>query len=172
MAFRIQNPVSSLFWEVDDGYRIRLGDKGSVYTHEENGSIVNVDTGMSLRVAGNKIVEGDWASFWTIEDGVISIDAEHIAQYDETSTSMRVASAPASWVLVPIGGAPVPEAESVPEAEEVPETEPVTEVEEVPEAEPVPEAEEVPEAEPVPEAAEVPEAEPDAQAADEVKDIE
>ena len=126
MAFRIQDPSSNLFWEVDSGYRIRLGDKGSVYTHEDDGSIVNVDTAMPLRVAGNKIVEGDWASFWTIIDGVISIDVEHIAQYDETSSSLRVASAPASWVLVPVAA---PEAESAPEAEPVPEAEAAPEAE-------------------------------------------
>jgi len=120
MAFRIQDPVTSLFWEVDDGYRIRFGEKGSVYTHEDDGSIVNVDTGKPLRVAGNKIVEGDWASFWTIADGVISIDVEHIAQYDEVSSSLRVAGTPASWVLVPEGtpvAVPEPEPVSVPEPE-------------------------------------------------------
>lgn len=137
MAFRIQDPVTSLFWEVDDGYRIRLGEKGSVYTHEEDSSIVNVDTGMPLRVAGNKIVEGDWASYWSIVDGVISNDDGHIAQYDETSSTIRVADAPASWVLVPVA-APVavpepvaaPEPVAIPEVEE--EVEPEVEEEDVP----------------------------------------
>jgi hypothetical protein len=146
MAFRIQDPVTSLFWEVDAGYRIRLCEKGSVYTHEEDGSIVNVDTGMPLRVAGNKIVEGDWASYWSIVDGVISIDDVHIAQYDETSSSIRVADAPASWVLIPTG-APVaaPEPVVVPEPVAVPEPEPEVEEEDVAVSEPeVEEDEDVP----------------------------
>ena len=114
MAFRIQDPVSSLFWEVDEGLRIRLGDKGSVYTHLADGSITNVDTGRLIRTAGNKIVESDWGTAWKIEDGVISMDTEHIIQYDETSSSLRVATSPASWILVTADGAPV----AVPEVEE------------------------------------------------------
>jgi len=120
MAFRVQDPVSSLFWEVDSGYRIRLGEKGSVYTHNSDGSIVNVETGMTLRLVGNKVVEGDWAAFWTIADGVISMDIEHIIQYDETSSTLRVASTPAApWIIIPEGSVPEPEvAEPEPEDEE------------------------------------------------------
>lgn len=127
MAFRVQDQVSSLFWEVDDGHRVRLGEKGSVYTQNADGSITNVDTEMPLRLSGNKLVEGDWSVSWTIADGVISMDSEHIVQYDECSSSLRVASSPASWVIVPVGGsapvaAPVPE--PVPEPVTVPEPEP------------------------------------------------
>jgi len=129
MAFRVQDPVSSLFWEVDTGYRIRLGEKGSVYTHNSDGSIVNVETGMTLRLVGNKVVEGDWAAFWTIADGVISMDIEHIIQYDETSSTLRVASTPAvPWIIVPEGSEAAPEPEvaepepevAEPEEEDVP----------------------------------------------------
>ena len=120
MAFRIQDPVSSLFWEVDEGLRIRLREKGSVYAHLADGFITNVDTGRLIRTAGNKIVEGDWATAWNIEDGVISMDTEHIIQYDETSSGLRVATSPASWILVPADGAPVavPEPVAVPAEEE------------------------------------------------------
>lgn len=133
MAFRVQDPVSSLFWEVDAGHRIRLGEKGSVYIHNADGSITNVDTGMPLRLSGNKLVEGDWSVSWTIADGVISMDAEHIVQYDECSSSLRVASSPASWVIIPIGSAapaPVPEPEPVAVAEPEPEPESEPESEE------------------------------------------
>ena len=141
MAFRVQDPVSSLFWEVDSGYRIRLGEKGSVYTHNSDGSIVNVETGMTLRLVGNKVVEGDWAAFWTIADGVISMDIEHIIQYDETSSTLRVASTPAApWIIIPEGSVPEPEV-AVPEPEvAVPEPEVAEPEPEV--AEPEPEDEE------------------------------
>jgi len=125
MAFRVQDPVSSLFWEVDTGYRIRLGEKGSVYTHNSDGSIVNVETGMTLRLVGNKVVEGDWAAFWTIADGVISMDIEHIIQYDETSSTLRVASTPAvPWIIVPEGSEAAPEPEVAEPEPEVAEPEP------------------------------------------------
>ena len=115
MAFRIQDPSSKLFWEVDGGDRIRLGDKGSVYTHDSaTGFIVNVDTGMNINIPGNIVMEGGWPTVWTIEDGVISIDTENIVQYDEDTLSLRVTSVPASWVLIPVGA---PEAEPVPEPE-------------------------------------------------------
>jgi hypothetical protein len=134
MAFRIQDPSSKLFWEVDGGYRIRLGDKGSVYTHDSStGFIVNVDTGMNINIPGNILMEGEWPTAWKIEDGVISIDTDHIAQYDEGTLSIRVSSMTASWVLIPVGGAPVAEAEPVTEVEPVAEAEPVTEAEPVPE---------------------------------------
>jgi hypothetical protein len=137
MAFRVQDPVSGLFWEVDAGYRIRLAEKGSVYIYNTDGAIVNSDTGMPLRIAGNKVVEGDWSVKWQIVDGVISMDDEHIIQYDECSESLRVASTPASWVLVPAGSEPVavavmPVAAPEPEPVAVPEPEPVA----VPEPEP------------------------------------
>ena len=123
MAFRIQDPITSLFWEVDAGYRIRLGDKGSVYTLDgATGFIVNVDTGMNINIPGNVLMEGGWPTVWKIEDGVISVDADHIVQYDEGTLSLRVTSTPASWVLVPVGPpAPAVEAEpvSVVEAEPV-----------------------------------------------------
>lgn len=132
MAFRVQDPISSLFWEVDDGYRIRLGEKGSVYTQNADGSITNVDTGMPLRLAGNKLVEGDWSVSWTIADGVISMDSEHIVQFDECSSSLRVAPSSASWVIVPVGAIaaapePEPEPEAAPEPVTVPEPEPESE---------------------------------------------
>lgn len=131
MAFRVQDPVSGLFWEVDGGYRIRLAEKGSIYTHCDSLAIVNTETGMPLRIAGNKVIEGDWPVKWRIVDGTISMDDEHIIQYDECSSSLRVASTPASWVLVPAGAEPIdePVAESV--AESV--AEPESEDEEVPE---------------------------------------
>ena len=136
MAFRVQDPVSSLFWEVDTGYRIRLGEKGSVYTHRSDGSIANVETGMTLRLVGNKVVEGDWAVFWTIADGVISMDIEHIIQYDETSSTLRVASTPAvPWIIVPEGSEAAPEPEVAEPEPEV--AEPEVEVVE-PEEEDVP----------------------------------
>ena len=136
MAFRVQDPVSGLFWEVDGGYRIRLAEKGSVYTHCDSLAIVNTETGMPLRIAGNKVVEGDWPVKWRIVDGTISMDDEHIIQYDESSECLRVASTPASWVLVPAGAEPVA---VVPE----PVAEPVAVVPE-PVAEPESEDEEVP----------------------------
>ena len=128
MAFRVQDPVSGLFWEVDGGYRIRLAEKGSVYTHDDSSAIVNTETGMPLRIAGNKVVEGDWPAKWRIVDGTISMDDEHIIQYDESSECLRVASTPASWVLVPAGAEPVvvvpePVAEPVTEPEADSETE-------------------------------------------------
>ena len=123
MAFRVQDPVSGLFWEVDGGYRIRLAEKGSVYIHDDSLAIVNTETGMPLRIAGNKVIEGDWPVKWRIVDGTISMDDEHIIQYDECSSSLRVASTPASWVLVPAGAEPVAEPVAEPESEdeEVPE---------------------------------------------------
>jgi len=149
MAFRVQDRVSSLFWEVDAGYRIRLGEKGSVYTHGADGSIMNVETGMTLRVAGNKVIEGDWAVSWTIADGVVSMDVEHIIQYDDMSSSLRVASTPVSWNIVPEGSAPAPVPEVV-ASEPEPEPEPEVVASE-PEPEPVPEVvASEPEPEPVP----------------------
>ena len=133
MAFRVQDPVSGLFWEVDGGYRIRLAEKGSVYIHDDSSAIVNTETGMPLRIAGNKVIEGDWPVKWRIVDGTISMDDEHIIQYDECSSSLRVASTPASWVLVPVGAEPVA---VVPEPVAVvpePVAEPESEDEEVPE---------------------------------------
>jgi hypothetical protein len=128
MAFRVQDPVSGLFWEVDAGHRIRLAEKGSLYIYNTDGAIVNSDTGMPLRIAGNKVIEGDWPVKWQIVDGVISVDDEHIIQYDECSETLRVASTPSSWVLVPAGtdsvvasvAEPVtePEAESETESDE------------------------------------------------------
>ena len=122
MAFRVQDPASGLFWEVDDGYRIRLTEKGSLYIHDDSSAIVNTETGMPLRIAGNKVVEGDWPVKWRIVDGTISMDDEHIIQYDESSECLRVASTPASWVLVPAGtdsvvAEPVAEPVTEPEAE-------------------------------------------------------
>lgn len=130
MAFRVQDPVSGLFWEVDGGYRIRLAEKGSVYTHDDSSAIVNTETGMPLRIAGNKVIEGDWPVKWRIVDGTISMDDEHIIQYDECSSSLRVASTPFSWVLVPAGAEPVA---VVPEPVAEPVAEPESEDEEVPE---------------------------------------
>jgi hypothetical protein len=77
---------------------------------------------------------------WQIVDGVISIDDEHIIQYDECSESLRVASTPASWVLVPAGSEPVavavmPVAAPEPEPVAVPEPEPVAAPEPEPETE-------------------------------------
>jgi hypothetical protein len=121
MAFRIQDPSSKLFWEVDGGDRVRLGDKGSVYTHDSaTGFIVNADTGMNINIPGNVVMEGGWPTVWTIEDGVISIDADHIIQYDEDTLSLRVSSVPASWVLIPDGAptATPEEPEAVPEEPE------------------------------------------------------
>ena len=125
MAFRVQDPSSKLFWEVDAGYRIRLGDKGSVYTQDgATGFIVNVDTGMNINIPGNVLMEGGWPTVWKIEDGVISVDTDHIVQYDEGTLSLRVTSTPASWVLVPAGApavAPVveePVEEAAPVVEE------------------------------------------------------
>jgi hypothetical protein len=134
MAFRVQDPVSGLFWEVDAGHRIRLAEKGSLYIYNTDGAIVNTETGMPLRIAGNKIIEGDWPVKWQIVDGTISMDDEHIIQYDECSASLRVASTPASWVLVPAVASAAPEPGAVPEPEPVvvPEPEPET----VPEPEP------------------------------------
>ena len=152
MAFRIQDPITSLFWEVDAGYRIRLGDKGSVYTQDgATGFMVNVDTGMNINIPGNVLMEGGWPTVWKIEDGVISVDADHIVQYDEGTLSLRVTSTPASWVLVPVGApAAVPMVEAAPVSKKVA---PVVEVEPVPEAQPVVvEVAPVVEVEPVPEA--------------------
>jgi hypothetical protein len=138
MAFRIQDPASKLFWEVDGGDRIRLGDKGSVYTHDSaTGFIVNVDTGMNINIPGNVVMEGGWPTVWTIEDGVISVDADHIIRYDEDMLYLRATSDPASWVLVPVGApvaAPEPVAAPVaaPEPEAEPETAPEPEEEDVP----------------------------------------
>jgi hypothetical protein len=147
MAFRVQDPVSGLFWEVDAGHRIRLTEKGSLYIYNTDGSIVNSDTGMPLRIAGNKVIEGDWPVKWQIVDGVISVDDEHIIQYDECSETLRVASTPASWVQVPAGASAAPEPVAVPEPEPVavPEPEPVA----VPE--PEAESESASESEPEPE---------------------
>jgi hypothetical protein len=132
MAFRIQDPITSLFWEVDAGYRIRLGDKGSVYTQDgATGFMVNVDTGMNINIPGNVLMEGGWPTVWKIEDGVISVDTDHIVQYDEGTLSLRVTSTPASWVLVPVGApaaAPVAEEPAVVE-EPVEEAAPVVEEE-------------------------------------------
>jgi hypothetical protein len=120
MAFRIQDPSSKLFWEVDGGYRIRLGANGSVYTHDSaTGFIVNVDTGMNINIPGNIVMEGDWPAMWTIENGIISMDSEHIIRYDEDMLSLRVTSESASWVLIPEGG-PVAAPEPVEEDEAVP----------------------------------------------------
>jgi hypothetical protein len=139
MAFRIQDPVTSLFWEVDDGYRIRLGDKGSVYTQDgTTGFIVNVDTGMNINIPGNVLMEGGWPTVWKIEDGVISVDADHIVQYDEGTLSLRVTSTPASWVLIPVGAPAV-----APVVEETVAEEPAVEAEPLAE-EPVEEDEDVP----------------------------
>ena len=132
MAFRVQDPSSKLFWEVDAGYRIRLGDKGSVYTQDgATGFMVNVDTGMNINIPGNVLMEGGWPTVWKIEDGVISVDTDHIVQYDEGTLSLRVTSTPASWVLVPAGApavAPVVEEPAVVE-EPVEEAAPVVEEE-------------------------------------------
>jgi hypothetical protein len=126
MAFRIQDPNTSLFWEVDAGYRIRLGDKGSVYTQDgATGFIVNVDTGMNINIPGNVLMEGGWPTVWKIEDGVISVDADHIVQYDEGTLSLRVTSTPASWVLVPVGAPVVAPAVEEPVVEAEPEVVPV-----------------------------------------------
>ena len=132
MAFRIRDPASKLFWEVDGGDRIRLGDKGSVYTHNSaTGFIVNVDTGMNINIPGNVVMEGGWPTVWTIEDGVISVDADHVIRYDEDMLYLRATSDPASWVLVPVG-APVaaPEPVAAPVAVPEPEAEPEAEPEE------------------------------------------
>ena len=167
MAFRIQDPITSLFWEVDAGYRIRLGDKGSVYTQDgATGFMVNVDTGMNINIPGNVLMEGGWPTVWKIEDGVISVDTDHIVQYDEGTLSLRVTSTPASWVLVPAGAPAVaPVVEEPVEEEEQDEDVPVARsaalIEEALNAKA---ADEATEAEPEPEVA--------AQAADEVKDIE
>ena len=142
MAFRVQDPSSKLFWEVDAGYRIRLGDKGSVYTQDgATGFIVNVDTGMNINFPGNVLMEGGWPTVWKIEDGVISVDTDHIVQYDEGTLSLRVTSTPASWVLVPVGApAAVPVVEAAPVSKKVAPVSkmvaPVVEVEPVPEAQP------------------------------------
>lgn len=130
MAFRIQDPITSLFWEVDAGYRIRLGDKGSVYTQDgATGFIVNVDTGMNINFPGNVLMECGWPTVWTIEDGVISVDTDHIVQYDEGTLSLRVTSTPASWFLIPVG-APAVAPVVAPVAEEpVEEAAPVVEEE-------------------------------------------
>jgi len=80
---------------------------------------------MTLRLVGNKVVEGDWAAFWTIADGVISMDIEHIIQYDETSSTLRVASTPAvPWIIVPEGSEAAPEPEVAEPEPEVAEPEP------------------------------------------------
>lgn len=169
MAFRIQDPSSKLFWEVDGGDRIRLGDKGSVYTHDSaTGFIVNVDTGMNINIPGNVVMEGGWPTAWVIEDGVIFIDAEHIIRYDEDLLYLRATSEPASWVLVPEGVtvAAAPEPVAVPEAEEeAPEA--VAEPEEA-EEEAEPEEEDVP----VARSAALIEEALNAQAAEELKDNE
>jgi hypothetical protein len=134
MAFRIQDPSSKLFWEVDGGNRIRLGDKGSVYTHDSaTGFIVNVDTGMNVNIPGKVVMEGGWPTVWVIEDGVISVDAEHIIRHDEDLLYLRVTSDPASWVLVPVAApVAVPEPVAAPVAVPEPVAAPVA----VPEAEP------------------------------------
>ena len=147
MAFRVQDPVSGLFWEVDAGHRIRLAEKGSLYIYNTDGAIVNSDTGMPLRIAGNKVIEGDWPVKWQIVDGVISVDDEHIIQYDECSETLRVASTPSSWVMVPAGASAAPEPVAAPEPEPVaaPEPEPVAAPEPEPVAVPEPESEPEPE---------------------------
>lgn len=64
-------------------------------------------------------MEGGWPTVWKIEDGVISVDTDHIVQYDEGTLSLRVTSTPASWVLIPVGApAAVPVVEAEPLAEE------------------------------------------------------
>jgi hypothetical protein len=96
------------------------------------------------------VMEGDWATSWTIEDGVISVDSDHIIQYDEGIEALRVTNTPTAWILVPVGAAPAPVA--VPE----PVVAPVAVPEPVPEPVAAPEPVAVPEPEPESEEEDVP----------------
>lgn len=127
MAFRIQDPASGLFWEVDGGYSLQLREKGTNYVQNSDGSIQNPESGMFVSYAGNRIIEDPAPKSWAVtENGAMMVDDVYFARFCEMAEGLGISSEPAAWVRVQ-DGAVAPE---VPVAEpEVSEPEPEPEVE-------------------------------------------
>jgi hypothetical protein len=124
MAFRIQDPISGLFWKVS-GERIVLAETADEFTEGPDG-LVNVFT------AGNYVYSLPRPSEWKFTaEGFLTFDGCHFIGVDDHQKCPVLSTTPSAWVKV---GESVAEAE----AEEVEEPEP----EAVAVPEPEPEAEE------------------------------
>lgn len=137
MAFRIQDPVSGLFWEVDDGYRLRLREKGTIYVQNSDGSLQNPASGLFVSYAGNQIVEDPAAKPWVFTPGGgVLADSVYYVCYSEADEGLGISGESAPWVRVG-GGVATPPAPTPVAAPVVEEPEPEAEAEE-----PEPESEE------------------------------
>ena len=140
MAFRIQDPISGLFWKVS-GERIVLAETADEFTEGPDG-LVNVFT------AGNYVYSLPRPSEWKFTaEGFLTFDGCHFIGVDDHQKCPVLSTTPSAWVKVgeSVAEVPAPVAEAEP-APEVSEPEEVEEpVPEVPEAEPevVPEVPEV-----------------------------
>jgi hypothetical protein len=138
MTFRIQHPVSGLFWDVDSDSKLTLSASGAVYEMEGD-HIHNTATGMCLYADGNNGVHerghyGAGTLFeWSVTDGVIS----NIYIDKSVDENLSLGTSGFAWSVVQPATssraeALLEEAQSAPE----PESEPAPE----PESEPAPES--------------------------------
>ena len=140
MAFRIQDPVSGLFWTIS-GKRVVLAETGGSDFTEGPDGLVNVFT------AGNYVYSLPRPSNWKFTaDGFLTSGGSRFISANISQKCPIRSTCPTAWVKVG--------AESV--AVAVPEAEPEEDVPELVDDEPVPEAEAVPEAVPEAEEEDVP----------------
>jgi hypothetical protein len=107
MAFRIQDPISGLFWKVS-GERIVLAETADEFTEGPDG-LVNVFT------AGNYVYYLPRPSEWKFTtEGFLTFDGTHFISADDHQKCPVLSTTPSVWVKV--GDVPEPEPE-VPEPE-------------------------------------------------------
>lgn len=135
MAFRIQDPVSGLFWTIS-GKRVMLTETGGSDFTEGPDGLVDVFT------AGNYVYSLPRPSNWKFTaDGFLTSGGSRFISANISQKCPIRSTCPTAWVKV---GESV--AEAVPEAEEedVPEAEEEEDVPELVDDEEVPEVEDVP----------------------------
>lgn len=121
MAFRIQDPVTGLFWKMtDEGTRIKLKPDGDVYVQTDDGALQNQATGLYIVPACTPLNEARSPQAWTVAaDGSLITGDALYAVFSEPWESVVVGRGPRPWVLVPLVAAPAPvEPEPEPESED------------------------------------------------------